>query len=164
MKKLKLIVDFLQAFTLVGDSNNNCIVILKPDFPQIQKLNFISYCNMNSLDISTNRKIILTSDKIFGIYYGIFKQREDDRSYGVSWKLKLIEYLRSGKSDCYLVSGENAQNLMKDYKQVIRKKYNKITAPKEHLSEHDFNEKVIKNLIHVTEESEFVPTCWFIFK
>ncbi len=165
MKANSHVLNFLEIFSKNYDNSieDSVIVLLKPDFPEDKKYDFLSYCSERSLKIIFEDSSILDRDKIFGIYYDIFKQRDDDRKYGISWKLKLIDYLTTGKSAYYIVQGVNAQKLLNDYKKMIREEYNKITTPKETLNENDFFEKVIKNLIHITNEKEFVPTCWFLF-
>jgi hypothetical protein len=56
-----------------------------------------------------------------------------------------------------------AYSLLKQYKLNIRSKYNKITKPSQKISNKIFIEKVVKNLIHVTDPDELVPTTWSLF-
>jgi hypothetical protein len=165
MKVNNPILNFLEVYSkdCHNDAIDSVVVLLKPDYPEDKKVSFLSYCNEKSLKIIFNDSSILNKEKIFGIYYDLFRQRDDDLKYGILWKLKLIDYLTSGKSNYYLIQGVNAQELLNNYKKVIRLEYDKITTPKEVMSEDIFFEKVIKNLIHVTNTEEFVPTCWFLF-
>lgn len=139
------------------------IVILKPDFPSDEKHSFNRFCKSKSLNVVANGKSILNRYQILGIYSDIFRLRSDDKKYGAVWKIKLLEYMQSGTSEYFLIEGENAQFLLKQYKTSIRKQYDKITDPATSMDETEFEEKVVRNLIHVTNEDEFVSSCWLLF-
>lgn len=139
------------------------IVILKPDFPNIEKSIFLDYCTSNNLSILSAKKITLKKDHIFSIYYDLFKKSDQDKIFGVSWKNQVINYLTNGKSEIYFIKGNQAYSLLKQYKLNIRSKYNKITKPSQKISNKVFIEKVVKNLIHVTDPEELTPTAWSLF-
>ena len=105
----------------------------------------------------------LKIDHVFLVYYDLFKKSDKDKIFGVSWKNQVINYLTSGKSEIYLIKGDRAYSLLKQYKLNIRSKYNKITKPSQKISNKIFTEKVIKNLIHVTDPEELIPTAWSLF-
>lgn len=142
---------------------DTAIVILKPDFPTIEKDIFLDYCTSNNLNILSAKKMTLKIDHIFSVYYDLFKKNDQDKEFGVSWKTQVINYLTSGKSEIYFIKGDQAYSLLKQYKLNIRSKYNKITKPSQKISSKIFTEKVVKNLIHVTDTDELVPTAWSLF-
>ncbi|MCX6738840.1 MAG: hypothetical protein NT098_02175 [Candidatus Parcubacteria bacterium] len=147
----------------ISDIKDVTIVIFKPDFPDSEKNSFFRFCKNNSLNILSSKEAVLNKEQIYGIYYDIFKQRNDDKNYGISWKIKVLEYLTFGTSEYFLIEGKDAQARLKEFKISIREKYKKITAPHSHIDERSFEETVIKNLIHVTDDGEFVNSCWLLF-
>ena len=142
---------------------DTAIVILKPDFPTIEKDIFLDYCTSNNLNILSAKKMTLKIDHIFSVYYDLFKKNDQDKKFGVSLKTQVINYLISGKSEIYFIKGDQAYSLLKQYKLNIRSKYSKITKPSQKVSNKIFTEKVVKNLIHVTDTDELVPTAWSLF-
>lgn len=144
----------------ISRSLSSCLVILKPDFPLIEKRPFLNFCAEKELKIIFRKKLILNKYQVIALYQDIFNSLPGDTIFGIGWKYDLIKYLTKSHSEIFLIEGKDAIKILNDYKIGIRTKYRKITKPKEALDEKTFNEKVIKNLIHVSDRGDQLISFW----
>lgn len=157
----------LQAHLDIEDMAGNetlGLIVFKPGYLESEVSEFKRHCDQNGLSIINNKELVFSREAVIALYPQIFSFSREDLEFGVNWKQRTIDYLISGPSLCFLVRGEFASDKLSKYKYGLREKYKKITHPKNKLSEADFLERVIKNLVHVVDQQELQNCIWLIFK
>lgn len=139
------------------------IVIFKPGYFSQDIEIFIKLCADNELTILEDTKLNLSRDMVIAMYKDIFTYSFDDLNFGIQWKENTIKYLTSDSCQCFLLSGKNTVDILTKFKYKIREKYGKITHPKILLTTEEFNEKVIRNLVHVVDDHEIQNILWLLF-
>lgn len=138
------------------------IVILKPNSPGVIEINLLDFCKENNLRIIFCKKTVLQKHEIIALYPDIFNFMPTDTVFGVEWKYTLIEYMSESYSKIFFIEGNDSQILMEKFKITIRDRYGKITHPKTELSKEEFNEKVLRNLIHVVNQDHLGASVWSV--
>ncbi len=139
------------------------IAIFKPGYFPNDIESFIKLCSDEKLEILEHKDFKLSKEIIIGMYNNVFTYSFNDLIFGLDWKEETIKYLISDNCNCFLLSGKNTIDVLAKFKHEIRKKYGKITHPKIQLTKEEFNDKVIKNLIHVVDEHEIQNILWLLF-
>ncbi len=139
------------------------IIIFKPQFVDVEIEQFRKYCELNKITILKEKTDTLSKEAIIALYKNIFSYSNNDLEFGVNWKAETINYLNSGPSVCILVTGSGVNRKLSNYKYELRSRYGKITNPKTTLSDEDFKNKVIKNMVHVIDDEELQNGLWILF-
>jgi hypothetical protein len=162
MKSNKYIIRHLKE----KNANNNgalCIIIFKPGYLNSEIKNFKKFCKINELKIIKEKNITFSREMVIALYPKIFSFSKDDLRFGVLWKEQTIKYLTSDFSKCFIIEGNSVTTKLSKYKYLLRKKYGKITHPTFIMSSKEFYKKVVKNIVHVVDNSELQNQLWLLF-
>lgn len=139
------------------------VVMFKPGFSESDCGEFRNFCEQNQLTIIKQIDgVRLSTESTLALYPKIFSSQPNDLVYGLYWKQQVIDYLISDEVRFYIVEGENCQTLLNNFKHNIRDKYGKIKYPEQALSDQDFLEIVVKNIVHVVDEHEIQNALWLL--
>lgn len=138
------------------------IFILKPEFTKYAR-QVDEYIEVHSLNILSQLSKVLSYAEIVCLYPEIFTNRSDDLEFGEEWKYDTIDYLGSGNSKIYHISGEGAPKKMKELKQKLRLIEHKDVMPPTKLSRQQFIDLSIKNVAHTVDPLELNQMLW-LFK
>ena len=157
--------EFLEKHILCKKENDTelGIVIFKPGYSFRDIKSFKKICIDEKLKILDNKHLVLSKEVVIGMYKNIFSYSVEDLNFGLSWKEETIKYLISDNCQCFLLHGKNTVDILTKFKYEIREKYGKITHPNILLTTEEFNEKVIRNLVHVVDDHEIQNVLWLIF-
>ncbi len=147
-----------------GKQRNLGIITFKPGYPSAEISIFYDYCQQKELEILLRRELLLSRELTIALYPKIFSFSQDDLRFGTEWKRQTIKYLTSGPSICFLIKGKEVVKELSDYKYSLREKYGKITHPQIIMSPNEFFISVVKNLVHVIDESELQNGLWLLFE
>lgn len=138
----------------------HAVLILKPGFTDVYKNMVEEYLASNSLQIVNVQNLAMNTDQVFAIYNDIFRYSHGDTKYGVGWKQRKLDYMISGESLIYTISGDNAQALCENLKYKMRDTFGKMSVPNRELTDIEFEKLAIKNIIHVVDEPETEVALW----
>lgn len=143
--------------------NDLGIILFKPGYEEQEIERFKKFCIKEKIVFFEEKGVVLTREAVVALYPKIFSFSQDDILYGATWKRDTLAYLTGGQSRCILVEGKNVNEKLHDYKCKMRERYGKLTHPKIKLSQEDFLERVIKNLVHVIDPEELQNGIWLLF-
>jgi nucleoside diphosphate kinase len=135
-------------------SDEHAVIILKPEYRREYISEVIDFLVKNDLQNVYQKVITFSKEAIIAVYYDIFKFTDKDLIYGVNWKKRKLDYMSSGKSIVFIIKGKNSQQLSKKFKYELRAKYKKLSIPSKKLTNKQFDELAIKNIIHVVDDSD----------
>lgn len=144
-------------------STEFAVLILKPDCVQDEVAQLKSFAFQNNLELLSEKKLELSQSEVIALYPESFSYSKNDLEFGIQWKEETLKYMTSGESSCYLFKGDDAISKLVQFKYSLREKYGKLTRPDIPLSSEEFNEKVIKNLVHVADSDETQSALWILF-
>ena len=139
------------------------VLILKPDClpEEITELKYFAI--NNDLEILFEKQIKFSYIEVIALYPESFCYSDNDLIFGINWKEETLKYMTSGPSICYLFKGENSISKLAKFKYLLREKYGKLTRPNFPLSPEEFNERVIRNFVHVADSDETQSALWILF-
>ena len=146
-----------------SDDNNLGIILFKPGYKEREIERFKKFCIKQKIVFLEEKDVVLTREAVIALYPKIFSFSQGDMLYDVTWKRDTLAYLTGGQSRCVLAEGESVNEKLHHYKCKLREKYEKLTHPKIKLSQEDFLERVIKNLVHVIDPEELQNGIWLLF-
>lgn len=140
------------------------IIILKPGYRREHVQSLLSFIEEESLEILLERNQKLNKQEIIALYGDIYRFDKNDVKFGLSWKEQKMKYMSSGLSRIYILSGKNTQLLSSDFKRRLRENYGKLSIPPKKLTEEEFIEVAIKNIIHVVDDTEIEVAIWLLIE
>ena len=146
-----------------GSSKELGALILKPGCVPDEIAELESFASENGLELLVEKRVLLSPSEVVALYPESFSYSGNDLEFGIAWKEETLQYMTSGQSICYLFRGENAIAELTRFKYSLREKYGKVTRPSSPMSPEDFNEKVIRNLVHVADSDETQSAIWILF-
>jgi nucleoside diphosphate kinase len=139
------------------------VLMFKPRYPPDVVREFQAYCFEERLKIVVSREVHLSRDAVIALYPDVFKFSRSDLVFGLCWKHQTIEYLTSGSCACFLVKGHGAIQRLSQYKKSVRRRFGKMQTPIKQLSQQDFFERVVQNMVHSVDEDEMQNAIWVLF-
>lgn len=136
------------------------VLLFKPDCPAVEYSDFEEYCRTENLTILQTQSHQLNRGDVIALYPKIYCDLPNDLVYGVAWKERMLDHLTSGPTRSLFLKGENVQERLMRYKRTLRDRHGKNLIP--NMSEQDFLERVIKNLVHVVEDDEVQTALWIL--
>lgn len=130
------------------------VIVLKPGFTSKHKEEVLDFVNSNKLKLIHDADFQFDPNSTLALYNDIFKFSDKDIMFGYKWKDRKLDYMVSGQSHFYIARGRNAQSLGEVFKYKMRDAYGKLSVPDKKLSNDEFEELAIKNIIHVVDASE----------
>lgn len=139
------------------------VVILKPGYKKEYVISLKEFCIAQELTILEELpEMKLAKEFVIALYPEVFGFSEKDLQFGVDWKQLVIDYFTSGPVKIFIISGNDSTKKLHQFKHQIREENNKITDPAQVIIGQDFEEKVVKNLIHVIDKKEIPNFLWLI--
>lgn len=139
------------------EQKNQAILVMKPDaFERSIEGKAVPEIITNQLEelglsIIEQADVLLTEDDLRKIYPIL---NVHDPIYGDGWKIKLIEHLTSRPIRALYIVGDNAQIKATNVKNDMRRLFDEGTQ----------HSKVIANIAHVADESDFEITYLVLFE
>ena len=130
------------------------IIILKPGFTLRQAEEVEHFISLRGLKLLHETTFQFDTKSTLALYNDIFRFNDEDTVFGYQWKDQKMMYMSSGKSHVYVIQGRNAQAQAESFKYTLRDAYGKLSVPDKKLSSIEFNERAIKNIIHVVDSHE----------
>ncbi len=138
-------------------------VVFKPGYENKYLARFKEFCIVQELSLLKELpEMNLTKEFVIALYPKVFSFSDKDLQFGVEWKQLVIDYLTSAPVKIIIVTGKESTAKLNQFKYQLREENNKITNPKLVMTQKDFDEQVIKNLIHVIDEEELPNFLWLI--
>ncbi len=139
------------------------VTIFKPGYTNEHLARFKEFCLVQELVVVEELpEGNLVKESVIALYPKVFSFSDKDIEFGVEWKQRVIDYLTSGPVKIFIVTGKESTEKLRRFKYQMREENNKITNPEQVMTQKDFDEQVIKNLIHVIDEEEIPNFLWLI--
>lgn len=164
MEKFKYLINKQLNLKKSNNLNNEiAIIILKPNFKKEHKNLVINFLNKNNLKIIKSFKYKFNKFHILNIYNDILYFSDKDIEFWIKWKYEKVKYMISDYSYVYIIEWLDANKITNEIKLKIRKKYNKLSIPKEKLSNAEFINLAIKNIIHTVDKKDVEIFLWLLY-
>ena len=162
IKTMALLKDRYLSWMEKVPSRQLGIIIFKPGYSAKMIASFHEFCKKNGLAIAGQTKKKLSRGDVVALYPKIFSFSRQDLTYGVAWKKKTIEYPTSGPSLFLFAEGKNASGKVARFKAFLRNDHGKISHPEKKMSDKEFFDKVVKNIVHGVDEREVHNALWLL--
>lgn len=136
------------------------VIVMKPGFQSEHINHLYDFLAQDKLKIVFQTSKTLTPHEVLAIYNDIFRFNDTDLLFGLEWKKRKLKYMTSGDSLIHIVQGKNAQAVCEKFKYKLRDRFNKLSVPDKKLSNDEFEELAIKNLVHVVDAGETEIAIW----
>lgn len=130
------------------------VLILKPGFTPEYVKEVQTFVNKNQLELTYENDFQFDHHSTLALYNDIFRFSDKDIMFGYDWKDRKLAYMISEPSHVFIVRGRNAQSQGEAFKYKMRDAYGKLSVPDKKLTNNEFEELAIKNIIHVVDASE----------
>lgn len=151
-----------RADTSAASESELAVVMLKPNYTADHVSDVNQFADEHNLDIVYEQPHLLGRAAVIAIYADILKFSPSDIDFGLDWKRRKLEYMTSAASYVEVLQGQNAQSTCEQYKHDMRQKYGKLSVPSDRLSDDDFEDLAIRNIIHVVDDDVTEIMLWLL--